>query len=131
MSFLFPNTFRKAAEADIDHKLYWPNLWTFWSYTVIDFWVVVAFGAVIFGVTALIGSVPFLTGAGFLGTSAAIYLGFHIAIGTIFRRAQKAFMGKSEKEVSDIPFALGAILVLINVLHLGFLLANLLLAIIF
>lgn len=128
MSVIFPNTFRKPAEAHIDHSLFWPNFWIFWTYTIVDFWIVTVVGAALFGITALFVPASILAGAWFLGTSLTIYLVMHVINAVIFRKAQKAFIGQSERDVSDIPFATGAILVLISILHLGFLLPNLILA---
>lgn len=126
MSFFFPNTFRKAAEADIDHSRYAPNLWIFWSYTLYDFWTVIAVGFVIY-LLFLWGLSPAVA-AGTLWTSisALLFIANAVSIATIFRRAQRAFAGKSDKEISDIPFAFGAILMLLATFHFGFLSANIL-----
>lgn len=129
MSFFFPNTFRKAAEADIDHARFAPNLWIFWSYTLWDFWTVMAGGLAIYLITLLIfGSGVF--GTVFTAISTILFIANFTTIAIIFYRAQKAFSGKSDKEISDIPFALGAILMLIATAHTGFLAPNLLLALI-
>jgi len=128
MSVIFPNTFRKPAEAHIDHSLFWSNFWIFWTYTIVDFWIVAAIGAVIFGITAIFVPLSVLVGGWFLGVSLTIYGAVHVINGFVFRKAQKAFIGQNEQDVSDIPFASGAVLVLISILHLGFLLPNLILA---
>ena len=127
MSFFFPNTFRKAAEADIDHSRYAPNLWIFWAYTLWDFWTVMAGGAIIYLILLAI------FGAGVFGTlfttiSGTLFIANFATIAVIFWRAQRAFSGKTEKEISDIPFALGAILMLIATAHTGFLAPNVLIA---
>ena len=124
MSFLFPNTFRKAAEADIEHSRYAPNLWIFWAYTLVDFWTVVVVGAIVYLLCLPIFGTASVAGTLFTTISSLILAANYTTIAVIFRRAQKAFSGKSEKEISDIPFAFGAVLMLIATFHTGFVLAN-------
>ena len=125
MSVFFPNTFRKAAEADIDHARYAPNLWIFWAYTLYDFWTVVGVGYLVYLFLMLpIFGIAAMSGFWFTTISTWLLIANFTSIAVIFRRAQKAFSGKSEKEISDIPFAFGAVLMLIATFHSGIVLGN-------